>query len=529
MSHKVLITDPLAPQGVERLQAQPDIDCAVQPGLTEPELAERIAPYQGLIIRSGTRVSPEIIAAAPNLRVIGRAGIGVDNINVEAATRRGIVVMNTPGGNNVTTAEHTISLLLALARNIPQATASLKAGHWQRSQFTGTEVCNKVLGLVGLGNIGTIVAERALGLRMRVVAYDPFVTSEAAAKMNVELVPLEELYRQADFISVHTPLTKETRGLIDAYALARMKDGVRIINCARGGIVDEAALLEALENGKVTGAALDVFVDEPPPADHPLLQRQDVICTPHLGAATDEAQINVAIAIADQVAHFLQRGVIQNAVNFPALSHEQLAILEPYLFLGEKLGSFLAQITPHAPREIHVEYSGEMTAYEVAPATAAVLRGVLSPILEQAINVVNAPLIARERGIRVVESRSSTPSDFLNSIDVSVHTRDSVNSAAGAVFSNQAVRLVRVNHFHLEAVPEGTILLLNNKDVPGVVGQVGTLLGTLGINIAGLELGREKIGGEAISLIHVDDQVSPEVLAALRRLDPILSAQLIRL
>ena len=529
MSHKVLITDPLAPQGMERLQAQSDIDCAVQPGLTEQELAERIAPYQGLIIRSGTRVTPEVIAVAQNLRVIGRAGIGVDNIDVEAATKRGIVVMNTPGGNNVTTAEHTISLLLALARNIPQATASLKAGHWQRSQFTGTEVCNKVLGLVGLGNIGTIVAERALGLRMRVVAYDPFVTSEAAARMNVELVRLEELYRQADFISVHTPLTKETRGLIDAHAFTRMKDGVRIINCARGGIVAEAALLDALENGKVTGAALDVFAAEPPPADHPLLQRQDVICTPHLGAATDEAQINVAIAIADQIVHFLQRGVIQNAVNFPALSQEQLAILEPYLFLGEKLGSFLAQITPYAPREIHIEYSGEITAYEVAPATAAVLRGILSPILEQAINVVNAPLVARERGIRVVESRSSTPSDFLNSIDVSVHTRDSVNSAAGAVFSNQTVRLVRVNHFHLEAVPEGTILLLNNKDVPGVVGQVGTLLGTLGINIAGLELGREKIGGEAISLIHVDDQVSPEVLAALRRLDPILSAQLIRL
>ena len=529
MSHKVLITDPLADQGVERLQAQPHIDFDVRPGLTEQELVQHIVPYQGLIMRSGTRVTPAVIAAAQNLRVIGRAGIGVDNIDVEAATKRGIVVMNTPGGNNVTTAEHAVSLLLALARNIPQATASLKAGHWKRSQFTGTEVCNKVLGVVGLGNIGTIVAERALGLRMRVVAYDPFITPEAAAKMNVELATLEDLYQQADFITVHTPLTKETRGLIDTAAFARMKNGVRVINCARGGIIDEAALLAALESGKVTGAALDVFVDEPPPADHPLLQRPDVICTPHLGAATDEAQINVAIAIADQVAHFLQDGVIQNAVNFPALSQEQLAILEPYLLLGERLGSFLAQITSGAPLEIHIEYSGEITEYDVSPATAAVLRGVLSSILEQSVNYVNAPLIARERGLRVIESRSSAPSDFLNSVTVSVQTKDSHNTAVGAVFSNQAVRLVRINHFHLEAVPEGTILMLNNKDVPGVVGLVGTLLGTLGINIAGLELGREKIGGEAISLIHVDDQVSSDVLAELRKLDPILSAQLIRL
>ncbi len=529
MSHKILITDPLAPQGVKRLQAQPEIAFDVRSGVTGKELVQLIPAYHGLIIRSGTQVTAEIISAAQNLRVIGRAGIGVDNIDVEAATKRGIIVMNTPGGNNVTTAEHTVTLLLALARNIPQATASLKAGHWQRAAFTGTEVCNKVLGVVGLGNIGTIVAERALGLRMRIIAYDPFVTPEAAAKMNVEPATLDELYSQADFITVHTPLTKETRGLINAAAFAKMKDGVRIINCARGGIVDEDALLDALQGGKVAGAALDVFSQEPPPADYPLLQLDTVICTPHLGAATDEAQINVAVAIADQVSLFLQDGVIQNAINSPALSQKLLTILEPYLVLGEKLGSFLAQITPAAPREVHIEYSGEITEYAVAPATAAVLCGVLSPVLEQTINYVNAPLIARERRIRVVESRSSTPSDFLNSITVSLHAKNSTNTATGAVFSNQAVRLVRVNSFYLEAVPEGTILMLNNQDIPGVVGLVGTLLGKMGINIAGLELGRERRGGQAISFIHVDDQVSTEVLAELRKLDPIISAQIIRL
>lgn len=529
MSHKVLITDALAPQGMERLGTYADLAVDVRPGLSIEELSQVIAPYHGLIIRSGTKVTKAVIAAAPNLRVIGRAGIGVDNIDVEAATKQGIVVMNTPGGNNVTTAEHALSLLLALARNIPQANASIKAGRWEREKFTGSEVCNKVLGVVGLGSIGTIVAERALGLRMQVVAYDPFVTSEAAAKLRVELVDLEELYARADFITVHTPLTKETRGLIGAAAFVKMKKGVRIVNCARGGIVDEEALLHAITSGKVTGAALDVFADEPPPMTHPLLQLDQVICTPHLGAATDEAQINVAVAIADQVAHFLSQGVIQNAVNFPSLTAKMLTILQPYLVLGEKLGSFLAQIATAPPLEVQVEYSGEIVAYDVTPATAAVLRGLLSPVLELPLNYVNAPLIARERGIRVVESRSSQPSDFLNSMTVRVMSETGVSTIEGAVFSNKAVRLVRVNDFYLEAVPEGYILVLHNRDVPGVVGAVGTLLGQRGINIAGLELGRERIGGIALSLIHVDGQVSLGVLDELRMLEPIVSAQLIRL
>jgi D-3-phosphoglycerate dehydrogenase len=529
MSHKVLISDSLSEQGLERLRACPKLEVDMRPGLKGDELLRAIPAYEGLIIRSGTKVTKEVIAAATNLRVIGRAGIGVDNVDVDAATKQGIVVMNTPGGNNVTTAEHAVSMMLALARNIPQANASLKSGQWKREKFTGSEICNKVLGVIGLGNIGSIVAERALGLKMQVLAYDPFVSPEAAAKLRVELASLDDIYTRADFITIHTPLTKETRGLIDAAAFAKMKKGVRIINCARGGIVDEKALHQAILNGIVAGAALDVFEEEPPPANHPLLQLDQVIGTPHLGAATDEAQINVAIAIADQVVNFLTQGVIQNAVNFPSMTPKMLAILQPYLMLGEKLGGFLAQLTASAPLEIQVEYSGDIVDYDVSPATAAVLRGLLSPFLETPVNYVNAPHIARERNIRVVEARSNKPSDFLNSITVRVASANGVNTVEGAVFSNKAVRLVRVNDFYLEAVLDGYIIVLNNRDVPGVVGAVGTLLGRHGINIAGLELGRERVGGMAISLIHVDGRVPQEVMEELRTLEPIVSAQQIKL
>jgi D-3-phosphoglycerate dehydrogenase len=529
MSHKVLISDSLSEQGLERLRAFPDLEIDLRPGLKGEELLRALPAYEGLIIRSGTKVTKDVIDAATNLRVVGRAGIGVDNVDVEAATKRGIVVMNTPGGNNVTTAEHALSMMLSLARNIPQANASLKAGQWKREKFTGSEICNKVLCVIGLGNIGSIVAERALGLKMQILAFDPFISPEAATKLRVELGSLDDIYARADFITVHTPLTKETSGLIGAAAFAKMKKGVRIINCARGGIVDEAALYQAIKDGIVAGAALDVFVEEPPPADHPLLQLDQVICTPHLGAATDEAQINVAIAIADQVANFLTQGVIQNAVNSPSMTPKILATLQPYLVLGEKLGSFLAQLADSAPLEIQIDYSGDILDYDTAPATAAVLRGLLSPFLAAPINYVNARHVARERGMRVVESRSNKPSDFLNSIIVQVTSANGTNTVEGAVFSNNAVRLVRVNDFYLEAVLDGYIIVLNNRDVPGVVGAVGTLLGQRGINIAGLELGRERVGGMAISLIHVDGQVPQEIVAELRTLPPIVSAQQIKL
>jgi len=485
--------------------------------------------FHALIIRSGTKVTADVLEHADALRVIGRAGIGVDNVDVDAATKKGIVVMNTPGGSNVTTAEHAITMMLALARNVPQAAAGVKAGRWERERWLGTEVCNKVLGIIGLGNIGAIVAERALGLRMRVIAFDPFVTAEVAARLHVELVSLEDLYARADFITIHTPLTAETRGLIGRDSIARMKRGVRIINCARGGIVDEAALAAAIQDGQVAGAALDVLEKEPAPPDHPLLKLDQVICTPHLGAATGEAQVNVAVAIAAQVADFLCRGIIQNAVNVPSLSPEVLQVLRPYLLLAEKLGALEAQLLSEPPLEITVQASGEVAEREIRSLAAAVLRGLLGHLLDATVNYVNAPAIARDRGIKVIESRTPQTSEYVNSIRVAVRTATRSTAVEGAVFGADTVRITKIDAFRMEAVPEGHILLLHNRDVPGVVGRVGTLLGERGINIAGIELGRERVGGMALSLIHVDEPVEPEVLDALRNLPQVVTAQVLRL
>jgi len=529
VAYRVLLTDPLGPEGLARLREQPDLEIEARPGLAPAALAEAVRGFHGLIIRSGTKVTADVLARADQLRVIGRAGIGVDNVDVDAATKKGIVVMNTPGGSNVTTAEHAITLLLALARNVAQAAASVRAGRWERERWLGTEVCNKVLGVVGLGNIGAIVAERALGLRMKVIAYDPFVTPEAAARLRVELVTLDEMWTRADFITVHTPLTPETRGLIGRDAFARMKRGVRIVNAARGGIVDETALAEAIQSGHVAGAALDVLEKEPPAPGHPLLGLEQVICTPHLGASTGEAQVNVAVAIAQQVADFLCRGIIQNAVNVPSISPEMLQVLRPYLLLAEKLGAIRAQLLTEPPLEIVVQASGEIPERELRSLTAAVLRGLLGHLLESSVNYVNAPAIARERGIKVIEARAPATSDYLNALAVRVRTATRTAAVEGAVFGADTVRITKIDDFRMEAVPEGYILMLHNHDVPGVVGRVGTLLGERGINIAGIELGRERVGGMALSLIHVDEPVSVEVLGALRTLPQIVSAQLLRL
>src|SRR6185369_8517179 len=466
-----LATDKLAPQGVEIFRANSEIEFDSKPGMPPAELAAAVGTYDALVIRSGTKVTAEILREPGKLRVIGRAGIGVDNIDVAAATKKGIVVMNTPGGNNVTTAEHTITLMLALARWIPQADASLHAGKWERTKFEGSEVSNKILGVIGLGNIGTIVAERAQGLRMRVIAFDPFITAEAAARLKVEVVSLDELYARADFITVHTPLTPETRGLVNAAALAKTKKGVRIVNCARGGIVDEQALADAITSGHVAGAALDVFADEPPPADHPLLRLPQVIATPHLGASTSEAQINVAVAIAEQINKFLLRGEIESAVNMPSVSREMLTVLRPYLLLGEKLGSFLAQLSPDPVTELSVEYSGQVAELDSRPVTNAILRGLLSPFLDVAVNYVTAPSIARERGIGVKEARARPSSAFVNSIKARVARTSGAHVVQGAVFGSDILRLVRIDDFYMEAVPEGYVLMLNNRDVPGVVGR----------------------------------------------------------
>jgi D-3-phosphoglycerate dehydrogenase len=526
-AHKVLISDKLAPEGVTILQECREIEVTDRPGIDAAELATIIGGFEALVIRSGTKVTASLLENAGSLRVIGRAGIGVDNVDVDAASKRGVVVMNTPGGNNVTTAEHTISMMLALARHIPQAHATLQAGKWKRNDFVGVEICGKTLGIIGVGNIGSIVANRAKGLHMKVCAYDPFITPEAAARLGLELVTLDDLYACSDFISVHTPLTKDTKGLVGEPAFAKMKKGVRILNCARGGIVDEPALVAAINSGKVAGAALDVFEQEPPPADHPLLKLPQVIATPHLGASTGEAQLNVAIAIAEQVRDFLVTGAVANAVNVPTVSAEQAGVLTPYIDLARKIGSLHKQLAGRAPREVRIEYQGEIAEMDCRPLTASVLMGLLADAVESPVNTVNAPFIAKERGIRVVESRNRDTEGFTNSIKVQFVDGSATQVIEGAVFGRKHVRLVRFEDFFLEAIPEGYILILQNRDVPGVVGNVGSFLGKQGVNIAGLELGR--VGGEAVSFVHVDTPLDAKQLEQLRKLPDITRANMIRL
>ena len=526
---KILVTDSLAPEGLDVFKNAEGFEVDVKLGLKPDELKKICGDYDGWVIRSGTKITAELIEAAKNLKVIGRAGVGYENIDADAATKRGIVVMNTPGGNNVTTGEHTIALMMALARHIPQAVASLKGGKWDRNKFVGVELCNKTLGVVGLGNVGRIVAERAGGLRMKVIGYDPFIAAENIARMGVDPGTLEDIFTKSDFITVHVPLTQETQGLIDKAAIEKMKSGVRIINCARGGIIDEHDLADAIKAGKVAGAALDVYVDEPPRPDHPLLKLDHVITTPHLGASTDEAQLNVAIAVAEQMVDFLVKGVVRYAVNVPSVSPELLAVLRPYLTLGEKLGSLLTQLAGSLPEEVQVEYRGDVTQFNVAPLTVAVLKGLLSPVLESAVNYVNAPMMAKERGVKVLESKGEEAGDFASSIIVKARDGQEGIEIEGAMFGAKHPRIVRFNSFYLEAVPEGYILVLQNKDVPGVVGAVGTILGNNGINIAGMELGRGEKGGNAISFTHVDEVLSKKALDELRALPQIVSATLVKL
>jgi D-3-phosphoglycerate dehydrogenase / 2-oxoglutarate reductase len=526
---KILVTDSLAPEGLEVFKNAEGFEVDVKLGLKAAELKKICESYDGWVIRSGTKITAELIEAAKNLKVIGRAGVGYENIDADAATKKGIVVMNTPGGNNVTTGEHTVALMMALARHIPQAVASLKSGKWDRNKFVGVEMCNKTIGVIGLGNVGRIVAERAAGLRMKVIGFDPFIAAENIARMGVEPGTLDDIFTKSDFITVHVPLTPDTQGLINKAAFAKMKNGVRIINCARGGIVDEHDLADAIKAGKVAGAALDVYVDEPPSRDHPLLKLDQIITTPHLGASTDEAQLNVAIAVAEQMVDFLARGVVRYAINVPSVSPELLAVLRPYLTLGEKLGSLHTQMGGALPKEVQVEYRGDVTQYNVAPLTVAVLKGLLSPVMESAVNYVNAPMIAKERGIKIIESKGEEAGDFTSSLTVKAKNGKESLEVEGAIFGAKHPRIVRVNSFYLEAVPEGYILILQNKDVPGVVGAVGTILGNNGVNIAGMELGRSEKGGNAISFTHVDNAVAKKALDELRALPQIVSATLVKL
>ncbi|MDI6755529.1 MAG: phosphoglycerate dehydrogenase [Thermodesulfobacteriota bacterium] len=520
---KVLVSDNISPEGKAILAETKGIEADVRAKVPPDELKAIIKNYHGLIVRSATKVTAEVIAAAENLRVIGRAGTGVDNIDLASASKRGIVVMNTPGGNTLSAAEHTLSLILALARHIPQATASIKAGKWEKDRFMGTEIGDRTLGIIGLGNIGAVVAQHAESMGMKTIGYDPFLAPEAAAKKKVELVALDDLFARSDFITLHTPLTPSTKNLLNASSFAKMKKGVRIINCARGGLIDEMALHEAIVSGKVAGAALDVFEKEPP-GKNPLLELDQVICTPHLGASTTQAQVKVSIAIAEQVVEYLLQGTARHAVNLPSVSPEVLVLLNPYLLLAEKIGKFLAQITPGRMQEVHLTYSGSVLDMETPMIAMSLLKGLLEPILEEKVNFVNAPILAKERGIKIMESRSRESEDYTTLLAVQVQAEKVQNTVAGTLFGKNEPRIVRINEFVTEAVPEGNILFVHNQDKPGVIGNMGGTLASHGINIGQMHLSRDQIGGTAISLVHVDGPVSQEVLNALQRLPHILSA-----
>ncbi|GEJ58039.1 phosphoglycerate dehydrogenase [Anaeromyxobacter diazotrophicus] len=528
MAPRVLVADDLSSEGVALLQ-QAGLTVDVRVGLPPAELERVIGEYDALAVRSATQVTARLLERATRLKVVGRAGVGVDNVDLEAATRRGVVVMNTPGGSSTTVAELTLAHMLALARHVAQATASVKAGRWEKKKFQGRELAGKTLGVVGIGNIGSIVVARCLAMKMRVVAYDPFISADAAAQLGVTQVALEDLWPQADVISLHVPLTEQTRNLVDAATLRRMKKGALLVNCARGGVIDERALAEALASGHLGGAALDVFEKEPPPPDHPLLALDGFICTPHLGASTEEAQAAVAVAIAQQLAAYLTRGEVKNAVNLPSVPREVLDRLAPYLALAERLGSLAAQIAPASIGEVRLELAGELSRAPHRVLAAQVLKGLLRHVLDQPVNEVSAPAIARERGIVLREDLNPEARDYVAELTVTLRGGGGEAVVAGTVFGRHELRVVRVNQFRLEAVPEGDIIMCENDDAPGVVGRLGTALGQAGVNIARIYLSRDAERRSAFSLINVDSAPGQEVLEALRRLEHVRAVRSIRL
>ncbi|MBI1384262.1 MAG: phosphoglycerate dehydrogenase [Rhizobiales bacterium] len=522
MAPRVLISDQLSPRAVEIFRER-GLEVDFRPGLDKDELLSIIAEYDGLAIRSATKVTDKVIAAASRLKVVGRAGIGVDNVDVKAATARGIIVMNTPFGNSITTAEHAITLLLALARQIPAADRSTRAGKWEKNRFMGVEMTAKTLGIIGCGNIGSVVASRALGLAMKVVAFDPFLSPERAIEIGVEKVELDQLLARADFISLHTPLTEKTRNILDAAALARTRKGVRIVNCARGGLIDEAALLAAIEAGHVAGAALDVFAEEPA-RDNPLFAREEVVVTPHLGASTLEAQENVALQIAEQMSDFLTSGAVTNALNMPSISADEAPRLRPFVRLAEWLGSFAGQLTQSSILGVRIEYAGDVAEMNVKALTAAALAGLLRPSLAE-VNMVSAPAIARERGIAVDEVRQSKRGAFDAYIRLTVRTANQERSIAGTVFSDGQPRIIQIKGINMDASFAPHMLYVTNRDKPGFIGALGTLLGKSGVNIASFNLGRAAPGGDAIALIEVDGALPEGVLEAIMEIEHVVQAR----
>ena len=521
MTYRVLVTDDLSSEAVDLLHAHPDFTFDVEKGLNPDQLAERIPTYDGLIIRSSARVTEQVIAAGDRLRVVGRAGAGIDNVDLQAASERGVIVMNTPGANTVATAEHTMALLLALCRNVPQAAASLRNGRWERKQFKGIEVRSKTIGIIGLGRVGQRVARRCKAFGMDVIGYDPYLSGERAELLKVDQVSLEELFERSDFITLHAALTPDTQGLIGPDALARTKPGVRIINAARGGLIDEGALIEALQDGRVAGAALDVLAEEPPDPANPLLDMDNVVVTPHLAASTDEAQREVGLQIVSQVIDALEGTDYRNAVNMPIIDGQLLEELRPFLAMAERLGSLQTQLAEGAITKVEVAAEGDDIDEHLTPITIAILKGLLERVVTEPVNFVNAEYVATERGIAVSRLSGIRTLDYPNIISCRVEWAGGHHTVAATLFSHDEPRIVEVDGYGVDVIPEGTILVTVSHDQPGFIGKVGTTLGELGINIATWKTGRSAPGGRALSFISVDSDVPSEAMAALAETDPI--------
>lgn len=521
---RVLISDNLAPVGVDILR-DAGLEVDFRTGMSPDEIKAVIGDYEGLIIRSATRVTVDLLESAGRLKVVGRAGIGLDNVDIPAASQKGVIVMNAPDGNATTTAELAISMMMSLSRNIPQASASMKQGKWEKKKFMGRELTGKTFGVIGIGRIGSIAASRAQGLKMKTIAYDPHMPKEVAEKIGVELVTLEDLAKRGDYISVHVPLTKETRNLVSTEFFANMKKDAMFIDCARGGICDEPALYEVLKKGGIAGAALDVFAQEPTTVENcPLLGLDNFICTPHLGASTSEAQENVAVAISEQIADYLNKGTVTNAVNVPSVSDDVLAQVGPYITLGDMLGNMHMQLARGGVQEVNVEYGGALADLNTSSITVAFLKGLFTPILKDAVNYVNAPIIARDRGIKIIESRTDLTHDFISTLSIKVKTDEGENVLVGTVFGKNEPRLVRLNDFRLEALPSGPMLLVFNNDVPGVIGALGTELGRFNVNISRMTVGREVVSKQNIIFLGTDQLISRELLEKVQALENVNDA-----
>ncbi|MFH1318608.1 MAG: phosphoglycerate dehydrogenase, partial [Candidatus Omnitrophota bacterium] len=526
---KILVSDKLSEEGLTILKSIKDSIVDVKTGLKPEELKIIIKDYDAVIIRSGTKLSADIIKQADKLRVIGRAGVGLDNVDLAAATEKGVVVMNSPAGNTISTCEHTLSMLLALSRNIPQANVSVKSGEWKRSKFMGVELYKKTLGIIGLGRIGVEVAKRALSFGMKVIAYDPYLSSDVGKTLKVESVELPVLFQKADFITLHTPISDATRHLISDKEFALMKDGVRIINCARGGIIDEDALIKAVKMGKVSGAAFDVFEKEPVDPNSELLKLDNVIVSPHLGASTEEAQVNVAIEIAESIRDYLLGRGVHNAVNYPRIEPEGYKVLSPYIYLAERLGNFSSQLSEGRIKKIYIYYSGEITQHDITPISMALVKGFLTPILEESVNYVNSIALAETRGIAIEETKVSSEEEFVNLVSLKIVTDQETRQIWATLSPSRQPRIVKIDDLYVELSPEGYLIVIKNWDKPGIIGSLGTLLGEYDINIAGMTFGRKESGGEAISVLNVDSPVSRDLLLKIKNIENVLAVKLIKL